>query len=59
MDKVTPQQYVGTGRPIITQQHPTSESTQVSVRVVVLNALECQEHQEHDYLFEGSSLDES
>ncbi|XP_071541230.1 serine/threonine-protein kinase 3 isoform X5 [Panulirus ornatus] len=29
VDQVTPQQYVGTGRPIITQQHPTSESTQL------------------------------
>ncbi|XP_069958395.1 serine/threonine-protein kinase 3 isoform X3 [Cherax quadricarinatus] len=29
LDQVTAQQYVGTGRPIITQEHPTSPSTQL------------------------------
>nr|XP_045617211.1 serine/threonine-protein kinase 3-like isoform X2 [Procambarus clarkii] len=29
MNQVTSQQYVGTGRPIITQQHPTSQSTRL------------------------------
>lgn len=29
LEQLAPQQYVGTGRPIVTQQHPTSQSSQV------------------------------
>lgn len=29
LEQLAPQQYVGTGRPIVTQQHPTSQSSQL------------------------------